>query len=581
MAQWYYRTSDTDQHTSIAATDASWQETSDLCDGVAGNQSTYESYAPTPVVAASRSVFLYGLIDNCSPTAITAFDFTWQYTGTVDEEHIEGGSTVVYLMGSNTGASGDWTQIYTSSGSGLSGIGVWSRTNLTTSVTYRYVLLMVGFTAVGTFGNTLDPAILLSDYTVNANRSVVACVDPANEIPQCSTRTFAVDASPVPQLSTSLWEIVSPDGTLLDLGDRFDRFGPARWGVLSPGLGGSGTLTVTAPNNAPVASGYTARLASSSLTFDVTAGSGCPGSPSGASPAMIPFSTGRLYVARRLQNGTLTRTNIGTPSAASNPLANAFDGSLATTVDLTYTNGTNRQYAALDLGASKAVGSVLLRNVTCSGTVAVYVSATSITNGNFSGATALTSADTQPATGAPLLFLPVSPATTVTGRYIYIVCTSAAMSFGDLDVRGERIVVGAMQNGNLNLTYQQARLYEACWLNQYPINDGQYDIEVLLTAESAIWSPRAANLMYGTTYAVGGSDTTLTAGIVDKPIRFNAEFTVNDPTVNKNVRFTLYDLIAPGMQWQFDRGAFATNNFTASLLLSDTTAVPMRVEVDN
>lgn len=472
---------------------------------------------------------------------------------------------------------GDASEVYTSLASGGASWDVpvtitWSGSQA--GVKFVKVLLALTRTAIGAPQISLS----LTDFRLSA--------DVTNEVPQCATRTFAEQSS-ITKKTSYLWEIWNPGGNVIDFGDRFDRWGVNGWGVLSPGLTGSGSITISAPGGAPIAEGYTALVSTASVLFDVIAGT-CPGTDPvdyGAVSKMIIHSTGVLYAAPRLTAGasafaTLTRVNLGSPPAPSNALANAFDSSPTTLVDTTYTNAGNRSYLRADFGASANIGSVLLRNITSTGNITVYVSGSAITDGDFSGATALTTTGTQPVTNGPLLFLPTGGATIVAGRYVYIVGATAAFTVGDIDIRGERIRIAYVQNAGVQFVYQEALLRDACWVTEHPVADAQFDCLVTLNAESAIFSLKAVKAFLGGTLTTpGGSIDRLTAGLTDVPLRFNAELTTQDVN-GKNVVFTVYEMVAPNLDWNAPRTDYFSTKLEASMRLSDQTGVPWRIEVD-
>lgn len=574
---WKWRGSATDDHASIPVSDGSWATTTRLNDNAAGDTLTDQHRTVTQTVSTTRRVdtAIMGLITLCGLPAITAYDFTFNFNGTFNGDPIVGNTLTWLLCGSTDGTA--WTTFATGTTTATTPVRVQ---NTGSYGSYTYVQVVVSATQGGTPGDVVIWTIGLSDFSVNGVRSTGTC---ANEIPQCTTRTFTAAGSVTPK-SGFLWEIQNPSGVVIDYGTRYDRFGLNGWGVLLPGLTGSGSISVSAPGNAIIAAGYlaVAGTGSASLSFDVIAGSGCPGTGSISMAQNHIFSTGALYVAPRLSPDvpTLTRVNIGSPPSPSGALANAFDASPATTVDTTYTNSSNRSYLRCDFLASVAMGWVILRNVTCTASIAVYASDSAITDGNFASATQLTVTGTNPPTNNALLALPAS-GTTVTKRYLYIVCATAGFTVGDIDIRGERIQVGYIQNASAVWQYGiAAEIRDSCYLNMHPVADAQGDLTVTFQAETAVFSPKQVVLLTGSTRADDGTNPiTLTGGLTDKPLAFCAEYTTQT-VEGKNAVFTFYELKAPGVVAAFKRGDFAMPSFTAALRFSDTSALPWRIEVD-
>lgn len=551
-------------------------------DTSSGESATASATAGSCPAVASAIATITAVLDLGSVQVITAYDFTTGLGGYVPP----GGAACLFPIPSSITFAGSfaleysidgttWTSFLTGSYAPLVAVSGYTfdreQGTFSGGTTARYIRVVADSDTetAGYPGVSLATRATITDLRITST---------AVQIPQCSTRTFTA-APALSMVSGHLWEI-QQNGILLDFGDRYDQFGPGGWGILSPGLTGSGSLTVTAPGWAAIGTGYSARTSGASVTFEVIAGT-CPGSTPpdyGAIPKMVVFTTGVLYTHLRLVSPALSRVALGAPPVATYPLGNGNDASPATVLDLTYTDSGDRQYLQCDFGAAADVGYVLLRNVTCAGTVHVYSSTTLITTGDFSGATALTSTDTQPATGAPLQFYPAS-GTVVTGRYIYIVCPTAAMSVGDIDIRGEGQTIASIQQGSLSCSYQEQKLYDVPWRDLYCIADAQYDFTLTLNAETGIFVAKAAELMTGATYANDGTHITLTGGHTDKLIRFNGSFESRTPDGKKLV-WTIYEMVAPGINWQFGREAFAKQNFTANLRLSDSTAIPFRIEVD-
>lgn len=446
-----------------------------------------------------------------------------------------------------------------------------------TTGVYETVTSPAGFTAryikrvlTGTFDypritGTLQASAQHTDFRVGVAEPET------NELPQCATRTF--DADGADDTASHLWEIYQ-DGILLDFGDRYDRFGANGWGVIYPGLSGAGTISVTAPD-ATIGTGYQARAEGNSALFEIVAGS-CSGSSPGTPMNNVIHSTGLIYVSPRLEQPTLTRVDLGAPPAASNPLANGGDGNPSTAVDLTYTNAGNRQYLRADFGSSQEIQSVILSNVTGSASVAVYASNSAITDGDFSGATAIAlSAGDNPATAEGLRF---ENAAFVSARYIYIVALSS-LSIGEIDIRGEKVPIGCVQNLRWGTGYEEALLRCVPYLNQYPIADAQYDFTFTIEAEYAEFDPRAAELLTGAVLNTAVSPDTITPTLLTKPLRFTIEFT-GQTVEGKEIQVIAYDAVAPGMNWQFNRDAFALLNFVARVYLSDVGAIPFIIRIE-
>lgn len=405
-------------------------------------------------------------------------------------------------------------------------------------------------------------------------------------IPQCATRTYCAfngeDTGDIP-LTGDLWEVYR-NGFLVDSGNRYDRFGERGWNVLYPGLSGEDSLTVTAAPDASIGGNYIVRVNEEGfpfLPFEVTAAA-CPGFPPLGDQRMFIFSTGRLLAYPKLPLPALLRVSVGTPPAATDPLANLSDASPATLSDLTRTDGTNYQYLSCDLGSVQPVGAVLLSAVTqeggANGAISVYVSNAVIGDGNFAGATAL------PGIGVPAapfadVNLRFGQATPVSGRYVYIVPTAGTgTDIGQVDIRGAGVAFAALQNIRINPQFEQAILRGPSWLNNYSEADACYDGAVEIEAQHADFAYQALETLLGIT-ATGTTTKVITADKTTKPPPFALELegrTLDD----KAVFFTAWECYAPGFTWQFNRDAFGEADFRAAVYHSDAAGPVWQLSVE-
>lgn len=423
---------------------------------------------------------------------------------------------------------------------------------------------------------TWDPRLIHKGEPVVENVWAFNVLAQPPQLPQCSTRTIAEDGTEATQTG-ALWEIEDPRGRIVSSGATYDRFGPLGWGVVAPGLGGVGTITVTTPRDAIVGSVYTVRTNGHSAIFAVTPGT-CPGE--GSTPAMPKkeiHSTGLLCVFPKVGLPSLSRINVGAPPANTGVLASGLDYSPATTLDLTFTDGGNRQYLQIDLGTSQTIGLLRLRNVTSTAAVSVYVSATPIAGANFGGATALPSVGAPgPAAGVGLSF---ESAAGIDGRYLYVV-PGANCTIGDVDVRGTRVKVAYLQNITPAFGWEQAVLRDVPWRSQYPVADAQFDPSLTLTCEVASFQAACAEMLLGADMDDTGDPVKLTPALKATPLRFCLEFEARDLD-GKAVVWTVYDCVAPGFAWKFGRTAFAQKSFVARCMARDAAGIPWRIELEN
>jgi hypothetical protein len=426
---------------------------------------------------------------------------------------------------------------------------------------------------------------------VSATFEVTGGGGAGNELPQCATRTFSDDDAPIPPITGALWE-VRRNGMVIDQGDRHDRFGLNGWGVVAPGLGGAGTLTVTAPCplRAPVGTGYVALSGGHSVSFEVTEGT-CPGSPSigPKAPPMFLFSTGILSAYRRLTAPTLSRVVVGAPAASASPLANLTDASSATTADLPQTDADNYRYLVCDLGSAQEIGAVRLRNVTVpGGIVRVYAKLTAAPAGDFSGATELLgvpAAPVAPLAGAGLQFEPAAGAASpVTARYVYIVPSGSAVgaTIGGLEIVGRKTPFAELQQVGISPMFEEATLRGPTWVNQYPVANAFHSGSIEFSAQFARFYERALETLTGADVTgEGGAEVTLTIGQTATPPCFtlDLEGRTTEESGAKEVRFVAYECYAPGFSWSFNTNAFTLGDFKAAVYLSDMTGPAARLRV--
>jgi hypothetical protein len=287
------------------------------------------------------------------------------------------------------------------------------------------------------------------------------------------------------------------------------------------------------------------------------------------------FSTGTLFAqvsGKQLASSliTPTRGQFGTAATVTQPLANLIDGNSATLLDLNSSSGSNYQYAILDLGVSRVVSKVVVKNLICTSALNVVVQAAAPsgakpTPGTGNVVLTATPTPTFPAANADLIFL--SGATSPTGRYVVIFTTGVeSFSLGDVSVYttpnfipAPGIELAQLQNISLETKYQEKKLFGPNWVSEFAVDVAFYGAEAVLKAESAAFSADAITQLVA---AVQSGTTTLTetiSKIVTLP-PMSAVFQGQD-NAGKSVTFKYNLVYVPGAQIPMKAEDFAMTNF--------------------